>query len=162
MPTNLYGPGDNYDANSSRVMASLIRKNLQKPRKIHCPKLLVGGQESLKGNFFTLMIWLMQFYVALENWDPNSQNSPRDNYGNILSLLNVGTGVDISIKDLALKVAEITKFKGEIKWDRSKPDGTPKKLLNIQRLKNLGWESTITLDSGLKDTIKNYSQIDDL
>ena len=71
---------------------------------------------------------------CLENWDLDSENAPKDKEGNPLTLLNVGTGKDISIKELALKIASITGFKGEIIWDKSKPDGTKRKLLNINRI----------------------------
>ena len=93
---------------------------------------------------------------ALENWDPNSKNAPLDKNGNALTILNVGTGTDISIKDLANKISRITNFKGEIIWDHSKPDGTPKKILKINRLIELGWKPKISLDDGIKETVKIY------
>ena len=83
-------------------------------------------------------------------------NSPKDIYGKSLSLINVGTGVDISISKLSEKIAKMTKFEGLIKWDRTKSDGTPKKLLNVSRLKSMGWKSRITLDEGLREIIKYY------
>ena len=83
---------------------------------------------------------------------------PFDKNGKPLLLLNVGTGKDISIKNLALKVAEISGFKGEINWDKSKPDGTPRKQLDISKIKQLGWEPTISLDAGIKSTVELYYQ----
>ena len=77
---------------------------------------------------------------------------------NFLYHLNVGTGKDISIKDLATKIAKITELNGEIILDTTKPDGTPKKLLNISRIKSLGWEPTISLEDGISDTVKLYSR----
>ena len=90
---------------------------------------------------------------ALENWDPSDKNAPLDKYGMPLTYLNVGTGKDISIYDLAKKIAFLTNYNGEIIWDHSKPDGTPKKLLNIERITKLGWFPKIKLEEGLKRTI---------
>ena len=80
---------------------------------------------------------------ALEQWDPNKHNAPKDDSGEPLTWLNVGTGVDISIKNLAEMIASITSYKGEIIWDKNKPDGTYQKLLDVAKLKNLGWNSKI-------------------
>ena len=77
-------------------------------------------------------------YFCLEKWNPNESHSPRDANNYPLTFLNVGTGKDISIKELAILIAEITEYDGEIIWDRTKPDGTPKKLLDISRISNLG------------------------
>ena len=95
---------------------------------------------------------------CLENWDLDSENAPKDKEGKPLTLLNVGTGKDISIKELALKIASITGFKGEIIWDKSKPDGTKRKLLNINRIRNLGWEAKIDLDEGINRTIEDLKK----
>ena len=95
---------------------------------------------------------------CLENWDTFSQNSPKDENGNPLYYLNVGTGKDIKIKDLALKIANHLKFKGEIIWDNSKPDGTPKKQLNIEKIQKLGWKPKIDLDEGIEMAIKSYKK----
>ena len=96
---------------------------------------------------------------ALEQWDPKAISSPKDINGNPLFFLNVGTGKDISIKDLADKILKITKFKGNIVWDKSKPDGTFKKQLDTSRINSLGWESKISLTEGIKKTIKEYREI---
>ena len=77
---------------------------------------------------------------ALENWDPFDLDAPLDDLGNQLHYLNVGTGIDISIKDLSKKIAKLVNYEGDIIWDHSKPDGTPKKQLNINKIKSLGWE----------------------
>ena len=97
---------------------------------------------------------------CLENWFPDYRNDPLDIYGNPLNHLNVGTGKDISIKCLAKKIASITDFKGEIIWDESKPDGTPRKLLDVQRINKLGWKSEIDLDEGLTKTISLLNKSD--
>lgn len=94
---------------------------------------------------------------CLENWDPSSINSPKDEFGNQLNHLNVGTGKDISIKELSNKISKIIGFKGEICWDPSKPDGPPRKLLDISRIKKLGWTPKIDLDSGIKKTLKEIN-----
>ena len=93
---------------------------------------------------------------CLENWQLNREDSPKDIFGNPLNHLNVGTGKDISIKQLAEKISELVGFKGEIIWDKSKPDGTPKKQLDISRISKLGWLPKISLDKGIKETLLNY------
>ena len=96
---------------------------------------------------------------CLENWDPSSNDAPIDNNGNPLNYLNVGTGKDISIKQLAEKIAEFCEFKGEMIWNKAKPDGTPKKQLDISKINQLGWYPNIELDDGIKKTISLYKQI---
>ena len=93
---------------------------------------------------------------VLENWNPKDNNSPRFNNGENLYYLNVGSGVDQTIKSLALKIASEIGFYGKINWDSNKKDGTPKKLLDISRIKKLGWQPKIDLETGLKLTIKDY------
>ena len=84
-------------------------------------------------------------------------NAPKKNNGKILDYLNVGTGIDITIKDLALLIAKIVNYKGQINWDKSKPDGTKKKQLNISRLTDLGWQPKISLEEGIQKTILEYN-----
>ena len=93
---------------------------------------------------------------ALEKWDPSADGYPKDQQGEPLSFLNVGTAVDLSIRQLAEAVAEAVGFKGTIEWDTSKPDGTPKKQLDVSRLKELGWQAKISLQDGLNDTIQAF------
>ena len=95
---------------------------------------------------------------ALENWDPSKNNAPLDKLGEPLNWLNVGTGIDISIKELAEMIAKITSFKGEIIWNKDKPDGTFRKLLNVSKLEKLGWKSKISLEEGLIITYKDYKK----
>ena len=83
-------------------------------------------------------------------------NSPKDKYGKSLNILNVGTGKEISIKDLAAKIATITGFKGQINWDLSKPEGVKSKVLDVSKIKSIGWEAKIDFDTGLKDVIYKY------
>ncbi len=161
MPTNLYGPGDNYTNNNSHVFAALIRRfyeaKIEKQKQVTC-----WGTGTPKREFLHVDDLGDATIFALENWQPNNVNSPKKANGKKLCHLNVGTGVDISIKELAESIATQIGFKGEIKWDISKPDGTPRKLLNIDRMKKLGWESKISLKNGIKDTCtlfkKNYLQ----
>ena len=94
---------------------------------------------------------------CLKNWHPSYENAPKDSFGKPLNHLNIGTGKDISIEDLASKIAVITNFKGEILWDTSKPDGTPKKLLDVTRINRLGWKTKINLDHGIKKTIDSLN-----
>ena len=148
MPTNLYGPGDNYHPTNSHVLPALIRR----------------FHEAVDNGITTVTCWgsgspLREFLHAddlgeacvfvLENWQP----SPDD-----LPYLNVGTGIDICIRDLAEAVASVCGYKGTIQWDASKPDGTPKKQLDIGRLAALGWQSRITLDEGLATTAANFRE----
>ena len=95
---------------------------------------------------------------ALEKWNPSDKNAPLDDSGEPLTWLNVGTGIDITIKELAKLVAKITSYKGEIIWDKSKPDGTYQKLLDTSKLKSLGWVSKITLSEGIDKTYKDYQK----
>ena len=158
MPTNLYGPGDNYHPLNSHVMAALIRKfsiaKYEKHRSVTC-----WGSGKPKREFMHVDDLSKAVLFALENFYPDSNDSPIDDIGKKLTFLNVGTGKDISIKDLANLIAINIDYKGEIIWDKSKPDGTPKKLLNIERINQLGWKSKIELKDGLKSTLDEYSKI---
>ena len=152
MPTNLYGPNDNYHPDNSHVMAALIRKFLI-AKKENLPSVTCWGTGKVYREFMHVDDLANGIIFCLKNWNPSNKNAPKDTSGNPLNHLNIGTGNEISIKHLALKIANLTNFKGEIIWDSSKPDGTPKKLLDVSRLKNLGWESKINLEDGIKSTI---------
>ena len=93
---------------------------------------------------------------ALEKWNPEAKNAPLDKNGNRLTFLNVGTGVEVSILDLASKIAKETQYEGEIIWDRSKPDGTPRKNLSIEKIRGLGWSPLIDLNKGIKNTVIEF------
>ena len=95
---------------------------------------------------------------ALENWNPNSDKAPKYDNDNPLYFLNIGTGKDISIKNLAELIAKIVGFNGKILWESSKPDGTPKKLLNIDRIKQLGWQPKLNLEEGIKKQLMNSNK----
>ena len=155
MPTNLYGPGDTYHDLNSHVIPSLIRRFVE--AKINNKDFVTcWGTGTPKREFLHVDDLADACIFSLEKWDLNKSNSPKDKNGNLLYFLNVGTGIDISIKDLAILISQIIEFKGEIKWDLSKPDGTPKKLLNVSKINKLGWKSKINFKDGLKETIDSY------
>ena len=155
MPTNLYGPRDNYHPTNSHVMASLIRKFCD-AKKNDLPSVTCWGTGKVLREFLHVDDLGEAVVFALEKWCPDSDNAPLDDFGTPLTYLNVGTGLDISIKKLAEKIANHANFKGEIKWDLENPDGTPKKQLDISRILNLGWSPTIDLDKGITKTINSY------
>ena len=152
MPTNLFGPNDNYHPRDSHVIASLIRK-FTIAKKESADKVICWGTGTPRREFMHVDDLGKAALFALENWSPDDENAPKTNSGCPLTYLNVGTGEDISIKDLVEKISLITKYKGEIIWDINKPDGTPQKKLNIDKIKSLGWKPSITLDEGLISTI---------
>ncbi len=157
MPTNLYGPGDNYHPSNSHVMASLIRK-FYLASKDSIPSVTCWGNGSPFREFMHVDDLARAIIFVLENWDPESENAPKDKKGNPLLILNVGTGKDISIKELAKTIADLTKYEGDIIWDESKPNGTPKKLLNIENIRKIGWEPKISLREGITKTIKDFQR----
>ena len=151
MPTNLYGPGDNYHPNDSHVMAALLRRfsqaALQSMSVVTC-----WGTGSPRREFLHVDDLASAAVFCLEKWDPSSSAAPRDESGLPLQFLNVGTGIDLSIRELAELVAEQCGYSGLIDWDSSRPDGTPRKLLDVSRLANLGWKASIDLPSGVRHT----------
>ncbi len=158
MPTNLYGPGDNYDLKKSHVLPALLRKFYTAKEK-SLEKVYCWGTGSPKREFLHVDDLSEACIFALENWDPNLPNAPKDSQGRKLSFLNVGTGTDISISNLASKIANLVGYEGDIVWDDTKPDGTPKKQLDVSRLSELGWTSKIDLEVGLKKTILEFEKI---
>ena len=155
MPTNLYGPGDNYDPINSHVMAALIKK-FQEAVENSADSVTCWGSGKPLREFMHVDDLASAVVFALENWDPNSEDSPKDTNGYPLYFLNVGTGKDITIKELAERIALASGFKGKILWDNTKPDGTPKKQLNIEKIKKLGWEPKIHLENGIKETLELF------
>ena len=158
MPTNLYGPGDNYDLQNGHVLPALIRK-FYEAKVIKSKEVVCWGTGSPYREFLHVNDLGKACLFALENWNPDSAESPKDNQNNPLTYLNVGTGKDMTIKDLALLIAEIVQYEGKIIWDKTKPDGTPRKQLSISRIKALGWEPQISLREGLKSTIEVFGKI---
>ena len=155
MPTNLYGPNDNYHPQNSHVMAALLKKfwyaKQNKQSSVTC-----WGTGSPLREFLHVDDLASATIFCLENWDPNLKTSPKNDSGESSQFLNIGTGKDISIKGLADIISQIIGYEGEIIWDKSKPDGTPKKQLDISKISNLGWKAKIDLAEGIKKTIETF------
>ena len=142
MPTNLYGPNDNYDLNNSHVLPAMIRK-------FHEAKL--EGKDKVEiwgtGTPMREFLYVDDLADACVHLMLNYNDS---------DVVNIGTGVDITIKDLALTIKEVVEFQGEIYFNTDMPDGTPRKLLDVSKLKDLGWEYKISLREGIEKTYKDY------
>ncbi|MFD2264871.1 GDP-L-fucose synthase family protein [Lacibacterium aquatile] len=144
MPTNLYGPGDNYDLQNSHVLPALIRK-FHEAKEAGAANVTVWGTGSPKREFLhaddlaEAAIYLMNTYDDSE-------------------IVNVGVGEDVSIKELAEIVKKVVGFQGELVFDTSKPDGTPRKLLDVSRLSKLGWKAKISLEEGIRSTYETYKE----
>lgn len=144
MPTNLYGPNDNYDLENSHVIPALIRKFHE--AKINGQETVtIWGSGSPKREFLHVDDLARACVHMMMNYDSKE-------------LVNVGTGEDISIKDLALMIKEVTGFTGGLHFDVSRPDGTPRKLLNTNKINSLGWQPQISLKEGLDLTYSDYIQ----
>ena len=149
MPTNLYGPNDNYDLQNSHVLPAMIRK-FHEAKEKEVNEVTLWGSGSPMREFLhaddlaAACIYLMDNYSEAE-------------------LVNVGTGVDVTIKELANTVKDIIGFEGEIIWDSSKPDGTPRKLMNVSKLHSKGWKHTIDLSDGIalayQDFLMNHANL---
>ena len=155
MPTNLYGPNDNYDLENSHVLPALIKK-FYDAKKNNLPFVKCWGSGNPLREFLHVDDLAEACIFALSNWNPSDINAPRDNKGKELVWLNIGSNEEISIKNLALKIASEIKYRGKVIWDTSQPDGTPRKLLDSSRIFNMGWEPKISLSVGIKRTIQNY------
>ena len=157
MPTNLYGQGDNYHPLNSHVLPAFIdrfhKHSVENKKTINC-----WGSGETRREFLHVDDLAEACIFALREWDPSDKNAPLDENGEPLNWLNVGTGIDLSIKHLANMISELTSYKGEIYWDRTKPDGTFQKLLNVSQLNNLGWKSKISLSEGLNITYEDYKK----
>jgi len=138
MPTNLYGPNDNFDLETSHVLAALIRK-AHEARIRNDQRLIVWGTGKPRREFLHVDDLASACLLLLEKYD-----SP--------DIVNVGYGEDISIRELAELICEVLGFDGELAWDSSKPDGTPRKLLDLSKLRALGWKPAISLRDGIART----------
>ncbi len=141
MPTNLYGPNDNYDLQNSHVLPALIRK-FHEAKKQGLPAVTMWGTGSPKREFLHVDDLADACYYLMENYDESG-------------LVNIGTGEDISIKDLALLIKKIVGYTGNIAHDLTKPDGTPRKLMDVNKLKSKGWEAKIPLEAGIQAVYEN-------
>ncbi|WP_394789265.1 GDP-L-fucose synthase family protein [Rhodoferax sp.] len=143
MPTNLYGPNDNYDLNSSHVLPALIRKAHEAKLRGDAAYLVWGSGNPMREFLYVddmadACVFLMECEDICD------------------VLINIGTGLDVTIRELAETVMEVVGFKGEILFDASKPDGTPRKLLNVDRITNLGWSAQISLREGIARAYANF------
>ena len=154
MPTNLYGPNDNYHPDNSHVVASLIRKFIIAKHN-NSPEVICWGTGTVLREFLHVDDLAEAVIFCLKEWHPSNLNSPKDYKGNALNHLNVGTGKDISIIELATMISKIVDYEGKIIWDKTKPDGTPRKLLDVSKINKLGWKASTDLETGLKKTIKD-------
>jgi GDP-L-fucose synthase len=153
MPTNLYGPGDNYDLKNSHVLPALIRK-MHEARERGEKEAVVWGTGTPRREFLhsddmaeaclrLISLPEAEFSKAISGFPP---------------LINIGCGTDLTIRELAETVARVIGFKGTLKFDTSKPDGTPRKLLDVERLFSLGWRPTMKLDAGIKASYLDFLQ----
>jgi len=142
MPTNLYGPGDNYDLNSSHVLPALLRK-FHEAKISKCPEVIVWGSGKPLREFMhcddlaNALLFLLKNYSDYEH-------------------INVGSGNEVSIRELVHVIAEVVGYEAKIVWDKSKPDGTPRKLMDISNLHNLGWKDHRSLFDGISHTYKSW------
>lgn len=152
MPTNLYGPNDNFDLETSHVLPGLISKFHIGKNNIghdiggpyHYPVTLWGDGSSMR-EFLHVDDLAEACYICIQNYDEPEH-------------INIGTGQDISIRELASIISDVIGFNGEIQWDTTKPNGTPRKVLNVDKIKSLGWEPKISLREGIEKTYKWYKE----
>lgn len=151
MPTNLYGPGDNFHAENSHVIPALIRR-FHEAVQTEAKEVVIWGSGKPFREFLHVddMAAASVHVMNLDLTDYQKYTSP------MLSHINVGSGKDCSIRELAETIARVTGFDGGLSWDTSKPDGTPRKLLDITRLESLGWQAAISLEEGLRATYGWY------
>ncbi len=145
MPTNLYGPNDNYDLKKSHVLPALIRK-FHEAKVKNAPHVMMWGTGSPKREFLHVDDLAAACYYLMENYNEEG-------------LVNIGTGEDIAIIDLARMVKEVVGYKGEIQHDLTKPDGTPRKLMDVGKLRDLGWTAGISLEEGIRSVYENVDKV---
>jgi len=151
MPTNLYGPGDNYHAENSHVIPALLRR-FHEAVTTQATEVVIWGSGTPKREFLHVddmaaaSVHVLE--LPVEVYRAHTQT--------MCSHINVGTGIDCTIRELAETIARVTGFTGQLVWDASKPDGAPRKLLEVSRLRQLGWQASITLENGLRDAYGWY------
>jgi GDP-L-fucose synthase len=138
MPTNLYGPNDNFDLETSHVLAALVRK-AHEAKAQNEKQLIVWGTGKPRREFLHVDDLAAACLLLLEKYD-----SPE--------IINIGCGEDVTIRELAELICEVVGFDGKLVWDKTKPDGTPRKLLDVTRIRKLGWQPTIPLRKGIEQT----------
>ncbi len=144
MPTNLYGPGDNFDLNGSHVLPALIRR-FDEAARTGAPEVVLWGTGTPRREFLHVDDLARASLFLLEGYDSDDT-------------INVGVGTDVTIRELAEMVAEVTGFEGDVVQDTSKPDGTPRKLLDVSRINALGWQAEIGLRDGIASTYAWYRE----
>ena len=144
MPTNIYGPGDNYHLENSHVLPSFIRR-FYEAKQIDQSEVICWGSGEPMREFLHVDDLAEACIFLMDNYDDDGW-------------VNIGTGLDLRIKDLANMVADVIGYKGEIKWDKSKPDGTPRKLLNVGLINSLGWKASIDLRKGIESVCEKYAE----
>jgi len=142
MPTNLYGPNDNYDLKTSHVLPALLRKFIE-AKKQNLNEVVLWGTGNPYREFMHVDDCADGCLFLMQNYDEAGQ-------------VNIGTGIDLKIKELAALIAELTGFEGKIVYDTAKPDGTPRKLMDVEKINKLGWKAQISLQEGLK---KVYQEV---
>jgi len=138
MPTNLYGPNDNFDLETSHVLAALVRK-AHEAKARNEKQLIVWGTGKPRREFLHVDDLAAACLLLLEKYDS-------------AEIINIGSGEDVTIRELAKLVCDVVGFDGELVWDKTKPDGTPRKLLDVTRIRVLGWQPTIPLRKGIEQT----------
>lgn len=146
MPTNLYGPGDTYDENLSHVIPSLIMRYV-KAEKDKQESVFNWGSGNPRREFLHVDDLARATLFLLENYDSSEH-------------INVGVGNDLSIREIAELIAAETGFQGKTQWDLSKPDGTPRKLLDVTKIHSLGWRAKVPITTGIKEAIADYKMLD--
>ena len=143
MPTNLYGPGDNFDLENSHVLPALIAKSHGSLEKSKHWEVALWGDGTPMREFLHVDDLAEAAYTCMEKYDSDE-------------VINIGTGEDVTIKELAETIAGVTGYKNNVKWHTDKPNGTPRKVLNVDRVKALGWEPKIGLRDGIESTYEWY------
>ena len=151
MPTNLYGPFDNFNLETSHVLPALIRK-FHEAKINKDDSVTIWGSGKPRREFLYVEDLADAILFLIENVNA------KDIYDNNISQINIGTGKDITILELAGMIAEVTGFDGNIKHDKTKPDGTPQKLLDVSRINKIGWKYTISLRDGIEKTYKWFQE----
>jgi GDP-L-fucose synthase len=151
MPTNLYGPGDNYHPENSHVIPALIRR-FHEAKKTGAQEVVIWGTGTPRREFLYVddMADACIHVMELDKSTYQSHTSP------MLSHINIGTGIDVTIAEISAMIAKVTGYGGEIVFDTSKPDGTPRKWLDVSRLNRLGWASRVNLEDGLHETYQCF------
>ncbi|MES2962703.1 MAG: NAD-dependent epimerase/dehydratase family protein, partial [Bdellovibrionota bacterium] len=142
MPCNIYGPGDSFDLEHSHVLSALVRRFME-AKKNGAPDVTLWGTGSARREFIYTDDATDGIIFCMEN-------------EKVPTLVNLGTGQEFTIKDLATKIAGIVGYTGELKWDTTKPDGMPRKCLDVTRMKGFGWEAKVGIDQGIRNVVADY------